>query len=429
MNLAIVKNGCIKADALEDSVSEEMKKLGIDRCRCLDEADYLLYITCSGVGETIQRCITDLDVLYRYSHTQKFKIIVVGCLLVKHPELFKRYENISNIKLINNPNWTIPVINYVADMNKRNTSQMLLKNRVIKTSLNMSCIQFVLENGCTNKCSFCKTNYNDSKVESLNYELSLAYLKKLVEQGTRSITLDGENTTLYGLDLYGRKRLHEFIHELSLTPVEIIRIHELVAGDMYPELINEIISNPKVKSVSMQLETASDRLLKLMKRNYTLEQYDFYVRKIIEAGKYVDTILMSGFPTETYEDMETTIQYLNDRRILTDGVCQYVDFKYIPSSKLEQFSKREKQKHTIYIRNAFRKINQEIYKENLSKQNRLLLHCEIKGYHAFESDIPGIVTISKSSKHPELKLGQVLDTTPKQLVKKSSFNGDSVYKL
>ena len=200
---------------------------------------------------------------------------------------------------------------------------------------------------------------------SFPFELALEHLTKLIHKGTKKIALSGSNITLYGLDLYGKKRLHEFIHRLSkVDGLEWLNINELVPGDMYEELIDEIISNPKVICTSLQLETASDRLLKLMNRNYNLEKYDYYAKKIIDNGKYIDTILMSGFPTETMEDMDITLKYLKDRNIVTEGICEYSDFKHISSSKFEQYTKSEKRIHTRYLVNGKKIIYYNIFKNN-----------------------------------------------------------------
>ena len=391
----------------------------------------MLYITCAGVGETIQDVINELYILDMYSKEHNLKIIVVGCLLINHEYLFERFKSNPNIKFINKRDWIIPTINYLKDMNKRTTWKEKMLNRTYFLDEDKVEIQFMMQQGCSNKCSFCKVNYNSHELKSLPFELALDYLKdSVINKGTKIICLDGDNLTLYGVDLYGKQRLHEFIHELSLIEgLELIYVNELVAGNMYDELLDEIITNPKVVSVSMQLETASDRLLKLMNRNYTLERYDGYAKKIIDSGKYIDTILMSGFPTETKEDMDKTLKYLYDRSILIEGICEYSDFEYIPSSKLEQFQFLEKRRHTRYLVNGKIVINHSIALQNMHRQNRLIYLGKTKGNHYFNSDIPLYRTISNSKRFDNLKPGDIINETPKRLVKKCSANKKSAYKI
>src|SRR5699024_5865488 len=107
-------------------------------------------------------------------------------------------------------------------------------------------IQFMLEDGCANKCSFCKQHYYPKKVESIEYYTALNYLKEKIRTGTKIIALSGENTTLYGLDLYKKQVLHEFIHDLSMEEdLKYIILNEITVQNMYKELLEEIANNPK----------------------------------------------------------------------------------------------------------------------------------------------------------------------------------------
>lgn len=431
MKVAVLNNGYIRESAMDENIMSKMDKYGIERADSLEESDYLIYITCAGVGDTIKKNLQELQFLDYYSKEKDFKIIIVGCLVINHGYLFDRFKDNDNIKIINNKEWVIPVINYINDMNKRNTFKEKLLNRTCHLDRVNVGIQFMMQEGCTNKCTFCKVHYLDHELSSVPYELALNYLTDLIrKKGTKQIALNGDNLTLYGLDLYGKKRLHEFIHDLSrVEGLEMISLNELVIGDMYKELLDEIITNPKVVSVGLQLETASNRLLKLMNRNYSIEEYDYYARKIIESGKYVDTIIMSGFPTETIEDMEYTINYIKDRRIITYGICEYSDFKYIPSSKLEQFSKREKRKHTNYLVDAKFKINYDIFLEEMPKQTKLIYKEGVNGIHFISNAIPGITTISYSDRFDDLKPGDIINEAPKRLVKNNKYTKKMTYKI
>ena len=432
MNLSIINMGCISERAMEKNLISKMNMSNITRVNSLENSDYLLYITCSGVGDTIKDVLRDMQLLNIYSIKHDVKVIVVGCLVINHEYLFNMFKNNSNMKFINDREWVIPVINYISDLNKRNTYNEKLNNRFYSFDKNDVSAKFMLEEGCTNKCSFCKIHYNekDKDIKSMPFELALEYLNNKINTGTRCISLGGTNLTLYGLDLYGKKRLHEFIFELSKNDnLDMIRIDELVPGDMYDELLKEIINNPKIVSTSIQLESASDRLLKLMNRNYMLEEYDAYSKKIIDSGKYISTILMSGFPTENIDDMNITIKYLSDRGIIPNGVCEYSDFKYIPSSNLAQLSKNEKRQHTLYLRNSTREIRYNIFLNNMSLQNKLIYICKSNGYHYFKCSIPMINIVSKKNIYDSLEPGVIIDETPKKLIKKSSITNDITYKI
>lgn len=431
MKIAILQEGCVRENTMKYSFLNQMKTYNFERAISLEEADYLIYITCTGVGEVIHKCMNDIATLDLYSKQEynNLNVIVVGCLVRHHSELLERFKDNPNMKFISNKDWIIPTLNYINHDNKRNSYKTRLNNITRLFYNNNTALQIFLEEGCTNHCSFCKFNYNNPKVSSIPYDHALKHLEKCIKAGTKSITLGGDNLTLYGIDLYKKPCLHKFIHELSLIDgLSKIHVKELVAGNMYTELIDELVNNPKVKSVAMQLESASDRLLKLMNRNYTLEEYDYYAKRLIDAGKNVSTVLMSAFPTETLDDLDKTISYLKERGIRCTGICEYSDFDFIPSSKLEQFNKREKRKHSIYLRDAIRINDLNILTRDMSKLDNLVLVGKVDGYSIFECN-NCIPVVSKNKKYIPLPLGTEINQPPKRLVRKCKLDGRVAYKL
>ncbi len=427
MKLSILGSGCVREETLEIKFTSLLRKYGIEQARSLEESDFLLYITCAGIADTMKKCMSDLYLLQRCK-PEKTKIIVVGCL-TKFDSLFDDFKTDTSFKIIKNRDFIIPVYNYIASENKRNSYKTRLFNRTRFLYNSNTSIQFFLEDGCSNRCTFCKTNYNNSKVVSLPYEQCLEYLRELIKNGTKSITFSGENPTLYGIDLCQKQILHLLIHEISKEDgLLTISVNELCARNMYPELIEELVRNPKVKSVSMQLETASNRLLEMMDRGHTLEEFDYYVCLLRNAGKYVDTILMSGFPTETYEDLDSTVEYLNEREIYYNGICEYVDFELLPSSSFPQLSKFEKRKHTNYLLQKMSEVNYNLLSRHMKELRQVLLVGTLKGYFVFECD-NSLIALSKSKRYQELEMGTLILEQPKRLVKKSSFNGHSLYHM
>ncbi|MDE5630391.1 MAG: radical SAM protein [Bacilli bacterium] len=345
--------------------------------------------------------------------------MITGCL-TKIPELMEWYKNEPSVHIVKNPDFVIPILNFIDNDNKRNTTKTKLASRTRLFYDNATHIQFFLCNGCLNNCSFCKTNYLDEPLTSIPYEIALKHLQNMIKRGTKSITLSGENLTLYGIDLYKKPILHKFIHDLSETPgLMYLTINEITAKNMYPELLQELITNKKVVSVGIQLETADNRLLNLMNRGHNLEQFDAIIRPLKEAGKYVNTVLLSGFPTETYEDIDTTINYIRNRGIATELICKYSDFDFIPSHDLPQLNKREKIRHCIYLREAIRKINYTVLDEKINdsknaiiygkEDNTIYLKCFHHGY-------------SIKKEHQDLEIGDIIPTPAKCLVKEKKRN-------
>ena len=236
----------------------------------------------------------------------------------------------------------------------------------------------------------------------------------MIKMGTKSITLSGENLALYGIDLYKKPMLHKFIHDLSETPgLMYLTINEIPAQNMYPELLQELINNKHVVNVGIQLETGDDRLLGLMNRGYTIDEFDAIITPLKKAGKYVNTVIMGGFPTETYEDMDRTIAYLKDKGIATEYICKYSDFGLLPSHNLPQLSKREKIRHCIYLRKAIREINHDCLEEMIDDTTNAIVYGKKYNKIYLKSFHHGY---SLRKDHQDLEIGDIVTTPARRLV-------------
>ena len=430
MKVLIYNKGCVDEEAKCKTLEKNLIRHGMEKTEDIEDADYIVYVTCGGVGETIDEEADELGKLCGYVKEKPTKLIIVGCLLTDQEWWFDEIKNNPNTVFIKGKEWGINVCNYITGQNKKATLEERAKYRTYGGDPNNVDIRFTSQKGCPNYCSFCKFQYMDGQLKSFPFKATVNYLTKMIKSGTRIVELGGDNTAQYGMDLYKKQRLHEVIQEISkVEGLEWIRIKELVPGDMYPELIDEIIANPKVVSTTFQLQTASDVLLSKMRRNYNLGQYDEYVSDILAQGKYVETLLMSGFPTETYKDIDKTLQYLSDRRILTVGTSPYCDAEYIASHKFKQYTQKEKMERALYLARGFREINRRIYQEEISKQTRLIHTEAAEGVYYFASAIPIIRTYSTSEDFYGLAPGSIVAGPPQELCKLDEEGRSYMYVL
>jgi ribosomal protein S12 methylthiotransferase len=195
-------------------------------------------------------------------------------------------------------------------------------------------------------------------------EMVLDHINKLTKMGTKHIDLMGDNLTEYGIDRYGRPRLHEIIQIISQNPsIEYISAYELTIQDMYPELLQELVTNKKMRFVSIQIQMASDNLLRLMGRQHTVEECAkvlFTLRK--NPYLKVATCLMTGFPEETFDDVKQTTQFLQRNRVELEKVNLYQNSPYIPSNRFIQLSEEERQRHYQSLLKFQKNHNYNLYK-------------------------------------------------------------------
>ena len=159
-----------------------------------------------------------------------------------------------------------------------------------------------------------------------------------------------------------------------------------------------------------------------MDRKYTLKDYDKVAKEIIDSGKYLYTVLMIGFPEETYDDLDITGEYIKERGILTEFICEYQNASFIPSGQLVQFPTKLKHRHTNYLKKIVKKNNQTIRQEYVDNNNRYMyLGKDSSDNFVFSSDIDSFA-FSKKDEFKSLRPGDTLNMKAKRLVKSKGYN-------
>lgn len=423
MNVIVYNVGCARENTMAGYLEKDLKNKGYNLVYKVNEANTIIYISCASTGSAFKRCFEEIDTFMRAKKPET-KFILAGCLA--NERIFENYLKRDDFKLITERDFVIPIENYLFEEQKRNSYKKKLKYSTRFVCNNNTSIQFMMEEGCINNCSFCKYNYMSKGVQSMPYNIALEYLKGLVRNGTKCITLSGDNLPLYGIDLTGKPMLHQFVHDLSLTEgLERINLYEITAQNMYSELLQEIIRNPKVKCINMQLEMAPNPLLGLMKRNHSIEEYLYYVKKIQESGKFVITVLMCSFPTETYEDLDFTIDVIQKNKIVVAQVYRYIDFNYIPSHKLEQLSYHESRKHATYLKRKLAIANQITMLDAIPLMDNSIVIGKKDKKVFFENFIDGY---SFKKEYQDCELGDIIADKPKTLVRNKRFDYAYDYK-
>lgn len=206
--------------------------------------------------------------------------------------------------------------------------------------------------------------------------------ERLSRQGVKEIILVAQDTTLYGSDIYGEKKLHILLREMAkIEGIEWIRVLYCYPEEIYEELIDEIATNKKVvKYLDLPIQHISNKILKRMGRKTNkediIEKINLIRSKI--KGVTLRTSLIVGFPGEEDEDFEELKDFLKEYKLDKVGVFTYSREEGTPAAKMEnqidEEIKKEREKTLMIIQ---KKISKEINQLKINNIYDIL----IEGYN------------------------------------------------
>ena len=175
-----------------------------------------------------------------------------------------------------------------------------------------------IAHGCDNFCSYCIVPYVRGRFVSRPAADILEEMRTLVADGVLEITLLGQNVNSYGSDFSNGYRFSSLLRDAASTGVRLLRFVTSHPRDFTPDIVEAMAEHADVlcPSINLPIQSGSDRILKMMNRGYTLEQYRAAVsliRKLLpDAGLTTD--LIAGHPGETDEDFECSVHALKEFR-------------------------------------------------------------------------------------------------------------------
>ncbi len=181
---------------------------------------------------------------------------------------------------------------------------------------NPYCAYVTIMKGCDKNCTYCVVPQTRGKERSRSLESILEEVRRLVDDGVREIHLLGQNVTAWGKDLERATPFSELLYEISKVPgVERIRFTTGHPRDLTDDVIEAMADIPQVcNALHLPFQAGSNRILELMDRKYTKEFYLERIQRLKEAvpGIALSTDIIVGFPTETEEDFEHTLDVVRE---------------------------------------------------------------------------------------------------------------------
>ncbi|MTK11987.1 MAG: 30S ribosomal protein S12 methylthiotransferase RimO [Clostridiaceae bacterium] len=343
------------------------------------EADVIIINTCGFIESAKQESIDTILEMSKYKERFSCKLIVVtGCLTQRYgKELMELLPEIDIMLGVNDyDKLNESIIKCMEDKNSKFYScnysdSSINEGKRILTTASFTAYLRIAE-GCDNFCTYCIIPKIRGKYRSRNIENILEEAKNLAAQGVKEIILVAQDTTRYGIDIYGQKMLPKLINEISkVEGIQWIRILYCYPEEITDELIDEIANNDKVcKYLDIPVQHISDDILKLMGRRGRKQEIINNINKLRTKvdGIVIRTSIIVGFPGEREENFNELKDFIKEIKFDKLGVFKYSQEEGTPAAEMkEQVDEDIKQKREEELMMLQQTISKDI---NDSKINR-----------------------------------------------------------
>ncbi len=343
------------------------------------EADVIIINTCGFIESAKQESIDTILEMSKYKERFSCKLIVVtGCLTQRYgKELMELLPEIDIMLGVNDyDRLNESIIKCMEDKNSKFYScnysdSSINEGKRILTTASFTAYLRIAE-GCDNFCTYCIIPKIRGKYRSRNIENILEEAKNLAAQGVKEIILVAQDTTRYGIDIYGQKMLPKLINEISkVEGIQWIRILYCYPEEITDELIDEIANNDKVcKYLDIPVQHISDDILKLMGRRGRKQEIINNLNKLRAKvdGIVIRTSIIVGFPGESKENFNELKDFIREIKFDKLGVFKYSQEEGTPAAEMkEQVDEDIKQKREEELMMLQQAISKDI---NDSKINR-----------------------------------------------------------
>ncbi len=241
-----------------------------------------------------------------------------------------------------------------------------------------------IEDGCENFCSYCIIPYTRGKVRSKKPERVLKEVNTLVANGYKEIVLTGIHTGHYGSDLdnYDFSDLLEDLDKIE--DLERIRISSIEIVELNDKFLNILKKSKKiVNHIHIPMQAGSDHVLKLMNRRYDKKYFMDKINKIktIRPNIAITTDVIVGFPNETEEDFDETIEFVKELKLAGGHVFPFSSRNGTPAAKMSgQLTKQEKHERCKKLIKVFDELEEKYYKMHVGKDVIVIPETYQDGY-------------------------------------------------
>lgn len=406
--------GCQMNEHDSENISAILESIGFTRVEVMEEADLILLNTCA-IRENAHNKV--FGYIGRIKHLKETKPDLIagicGCMAQEEAivnEILEKYNWLDIVFGTHNIYDLPNVLNTAMakkslEVDVQSIEGDVIENIPVKRDSKYKAWVNIMY-GCDKFCTYCIVPYTRGKQRSRKHEYIIKEVEDLVKNGYKEVTLLGQNVNAYGKDLMDNYTMANLLEDVAKTGISRVRFVTSHPWDFNDEMIDIIAKYPNIMPyIHLPLQSGSSRILKLMGRRYTKEEYITLFKKLKEKLPYssITTDIIVGFPGETEEDFKETLDVVN--------TCKYDSaFTFIFSPRIgtpacrmqDDVSLDEKNKRLYELNDLVNKYAKEANDKYLGKVVPVLLenYSEkdsnmLMGY----TDTMKLVNVKADSKH------------------------------
>ncbi|MEG0073938.1 MAG: 30S ribosomal protein S12 methylthiotransferase RimO [Clostridia bacterium] len=345
MNVGLITLGCSKNQIDSEMILGYLKEKGMNIVNEPKEADILIVNTCGFINSAKEEAINTLLEMADYKDEKIGKckcLIATGCMAKRYKnEIYEQLEEVDLVIGVDeyaNINKIIEAFFKKRNLElKHSEARLEYSKRIVSTVYPMAYLR--ISDGCDNKCAYCAIPLIRGKFISRSIEDIVEEAKSLVKRGIRELNVISQDTSRYGLDLYGEYKLAELLKELvKIEDLKWIRVLYMYPSEITDELIDVFNDNDKICNYfDIPIQHISDKLLVAMNRRGTKKDIYDVISKIRNKIKNatIRTTLIVGFPGETDADFEELKQSIKELKFERMGCFAFSKEEDTPAWDME----------------------------------------------------------------------------------------------
>ena len=376
MKIGFVSLGCSKNLVDSEKIMGMLKEAGHEMVAHPDQAEVIFINTCGFIQPAKEEAINTILEMAEYKKYNCKKLIVLGCLAQRYKEeLIKEMPEVDCFIAIRE----YPQLNQILEEELHTPFSVYGKSERL-TSTKPWTAYIKIAEGCSNRCTYCAIPLIRGGNVSFPMEDIVAEAEVLAQNGVKELVVIAQDTTKYGLDLYGKLSLLDLLKKLNaIESLHWIRILYMYPDEITDELVEGMAQLDKVLPYfDIPMQHANSRMLQLMNRRGDAQSVKELIQKIKNTFEYptLRTTFIVGFPQESEADFEELMDFVKETRWDRMGAFTYSIEEDTPAYEMEQtVSEEEKQRRL----DALMTLQNEIAYQNNQKYINTIQEVLVEG--------------------------------------------------